>query len=141
MFRNQFFLFPYKDILGVVKVCLDIRPTADKMHRQIEFIQFRGLLTQLSILFGNTFFHTCTCRGAGVFSHQQFAHKFLLGIAQKFPHPHVERVYKCAHALKVCSTGIQTGKYFSIANSKEFLLQVNNYEIVVNFFHISHNLT
>ena len=56
VFRNQFFLFPYKDILGVVKVCLDIRPTADKMHRQIEFKQFQGLLTQLSIVFGNISF-------------------------------------------------------------------------------------
>ena len=57
VFRNQFFLFPDKDILSSqsfiynVKVCLDIRPTADKkMHRQIEFKRFQGLLTQLSIL-------------------------------------------------------------------------------------------
>ena len=79
VFRNQFFLFPYKDILGVVKVCLDIRPTADKMHRQIEFKQLQSLLTQLSILFGNTFFHTCICAGVQGFFHISSLHTHFCG--------------------------------------------------------------
>ena len=38
--------------------------------------------------------------------------------------------------LPVTATSMLTGKL-----EKDNYLQVNNYEIVVNFFHISHNLT
>ena len=122
VFRNQFFLFPEKDILSSqsfiynVKVCLDIRPTADKkMHRQIEFKRFQGLLTQLSILLcfystalwvcedfrQHNFPHPHMCRCENVQKSYWFLHISACDCTQ-IPAPSLEWVQKCAHALTVC---------------------------------------
>ena len=50
VFRNQFFLFPDKDILSSQSLSRHSAYGRQKMHRQIEFKRFQGLLTQLSIL-------------------------------------------------------------------------------------------
>ena len=97
------FSFSQIKIYSVVKVCLDIRPTADKKNASSNRVQtisgfadsiinsFMCLLysTVSEKIFGNTFFHTHKCAAEIVLIISSLHTQILLAIAHKFPHPHL----------------------------------------------------
>ena len=130
VFRNQFFLFPYKDILEVVKVCLDIRPTADKKNASSNRVQTISgfadsiINTFMFLLYGTVSVWRFSARQFSTPTHVQVweCAEILLIFAHFCMRLHTNSRTLTWVGTKMCSLShsllarYPNGKYFAIAN-------------------------